>query len=201
MVRGWWVANTYYGQDVPAVDEDGWFPTGDVASIDADGYMRITDRSKDVIKSGGEWISSIDLENAAVGHPSVAEAAVIAIPHPKWGERPLLVLKLKNGRQLPKDQILNYLQDKFAKWWLPDDIVVVEEIPHTATGKILKSKLREQFRDYQLCEKGKSCNISTIERFGPSEQTHADLRIAHPSVAAAKDETPPLGQIEIENKE
>jgi 3-(methylthio)propionyl---CoA ligase len=112
--------------------------------------MQITDRAKDVIKSGGEWISSIDLENLAVGHPKVAEAAVIGIKHPKWDERPLLVVVLKKDVTATKSEILAYMQDKIAKWWLPDDVVVVDEIPHTATGKIQKTVLRERFRDYTL---------------------------------------------------
>ena len=112
--------------------------------------MRITDRSKDVIKSGGEWISSIELENLAVGHPDVAEAAVIGIQHPKWDERPLLVVVAKQGREPNKDELIEYLRPRVAKWWLPDDVVTVTDIPHTATGKILKTELRERFRDYRL---------------------------------------------------
>jgi len=150
MVRGWWVTNRYFKGDLPAVDADGWFHTGDVATIDPDGFVRLTDRSKDVIKSGGEWISSIDLENAAVGHPAVAEAAVIGVHHPKWDERPLLVLVMKDGQTVTKPEMLAFLTDKVVKWWLPDDVVTVAEIPHTATGKILKTKLREQFKDYKL---------------------------------------------------
>ena len=150
MVRGWWVTNRYFKADSPAVDADGWFHTGDVATIDPDGYLRLTDRSKDVIKSGGEWISSIELENAAVGHPGVAEAAVIGVHHPKWDERPLLVLVLNEGHAVSKPEMLEFLSDKVVKWWLPDDVVSVTEIPHTATGKILKTKLREQFRDYKF---------------------------------------------------
>jgi fatty-acyl-CoA synthase len=149
-VRGWWVTNRYYKADADAVDAGGWFHTGDVATIDPDGFLRLTDRSKDVIKSGGEWISSIDLENAAVGHPSVAEAAVIGVEHPKWDERPLLVLVLRDGLTVTKPEMLAFLSDKVVKWWLPDDVVVVPEIPHTATGKILKTKLREQFKGYRL---------------------------------------------------
>ena len=129
---------------------DGLFDTGDVATIDRYGYMQITDRSKDVIKSGGEWISSIDLENLAVGHPKVAEAAVIGVAHPKWDERPLLVVVLKKGETATKDDILGFMQGKIAKWWMPDDVVFVDEIPHTATGKIQKLTLREQFKDYRL---------------------------------------------------
>jgi fatty-acyl-CoA synthase len=112
--------------------------------------MQVTDRAKDVIKSGGEWISSIDIENAAVGHPDIAEAAVIGLPHPRWGERPLLVVVPKAGREPRKDAVLCYLGDKLAKWQIPDDVVLVPEIPHTATGKILKTKLREMFRDHAL---------------------------------------------------
>jgi fatty-acyl-CoA synthase len=132
------------------LDEDGFFDTGDVATIDPYGNMQITDRAKDVIKSGGEWISSIDLENLAVGHPDVAEAAVIGIKHPKWDERPLLIVVPKEGKQPSKDDLIAHLQGRIAKWWLPDDVVLVEEIPHTATGKIQKMALRQRFRDYQL---------------------------------------------------
>jgi acyl-CoA synthetase (AMP-forming)/AMP-acid ligase II len=130
------------------VDAEKWFDTGDIATIDPDGYMQITDRAKDLIKSGGEWISSIDLENAAVGHPSVAEAAVIAIAHAKWQERPLMIVVKKRGSDVTKAELLDYLSDKVAKWWLPEDIVFVDEIPHTATGKIQKMKLRERFGNY-----------------------------------------------------
>jgi fatty-acyl-CoA synthase len=112
--------------------------------------MQVTDRAKDVIKSGGEWISSIDLENLAVGHPKVAEAAVIGIAHPKWGERPLLVIVLKKGETATKEEILGFMQGKIAKWWMPDDVAFVDEIPHTATGKIQKLTLRQQFKDYRL---------------------------------------------------
>jgi fatty-acyl-CoA synthase len=149
MVRGPAVARANYkGGNV--LDDEGFFDTGDVATIDPYGYLQITDRSKDVIKSGGEWISSIDLENLAVGHPKVAEAAVIGIRHPKWDERPLLVVVRKPGESVSKDDMLCYLQDKIAKWWMPDDVVFVDEIPHTATGKIQKTILRERFKDYQL---------------------------------------------------
>ena len=119
-------------------------------TIDAHGYMQITDRSKDVIKSGGEWISSIELENLAVSHPDVAEAAVIGVRHPKWDERPLLIVVAKAGRTVERDAMLDFMRDKVAKWWLPDDVVTVAEIPHTATGKILKTALRERFADYRL---------------------------------------------------
>jgi fatty-acyl-CoA synthase len=151
LVRGHWIAAGYYGGEGGSiVDAGDWFDTGDIATIDADGYMQITDRAKDLIKSGGEWISSISLENAAVGHPSVAEAAVIAIAHPKWQERPLMIVVKKRGSEITKQQLLNYLSDKVAKWWLPDDIVFVDEIPHTATGKIQKMKLRERFGNHAL---------------------------------------------------
>ena len=131
-------------------DDDNWFDTGDVAHIDEDGYMQITDRAKDVIKSGGEWISTIDLENLAVGHPDVAEAAVIGIAHPKWDERPLLVIVRKPDRNPAKGDILEFMEGKIAKWWMPDDVEFVDEIPHTATGKIQKTILRERFKGYRF---------------------------------------------------
>jgi fatty-acyl-CoA synthase len=151
LVRGTAVASAYFkGEGGQILDADGFFDTGDVASIDPNGYMRIVDRSKDVIKSGGEWISSIDLENLAIGHPDVAEAAVIGIVHPKWDERPLLVVVPKQGKQPTRDSVLAYMDGKIAKWWLPDDVVLVDEIPHTATGKIQKTTLREQFKAYRF---------------------------------------------------
>ena len=151
LVRGPWITRGYFkGEGGEVLDAEGYFDTGDVATIDADGYMQITDRSKDVIKSGGEWISSIELENAAMGHPGVAEAAVIGIAHPKWQERPLLVVVAKAGQVLTRDDLLAFLRGKVAKWWLPDDVAFVAELPHTATGKLLKMKLRETFRDYRL---------------------------------------------------
>ncbi|MBW8640689.1 long-chain fatty acid--CoA ligase [Hoeflea sp. WL0058] len=150
-VRGPWVTSGYFrGEGGDVLDRDGWFSTGDVATIDPDGYVRITDRSKDVIKSGGEWISSIDLENAAVSHPAVVEAAVIGRPHPKWQERPLLIVVGKDGAEVTKDAILDHLKPLVASWWLPDDVVFVDDLPHTATGKLQKMKLREQFKDYEL---------------------------------------------------
>jgi len=149
-VRGVSVAEGYFRQDEPILDADGFFDTGDVATIDAHGYLAITDRAKDVIKSGGEWISSIDLENLAVAHPDVAEAAVIGVAHPKWDERPLLIVVAREGRPADRDCILSFMHGKIAKWWLPDDVQFVAEIPHTATGKINKLKLREVFRDYRL---------------------------------------------------
>jgi fatty-acyl-CoA synthase len=151
LVRGPWIARGYFkGEGGDILDADGFFDTGDVATIDADGYMHITDRSKDVIKSGGEWISSIDLENAAMGHPGVAEAAVIGVAHPKWQERPLLVVVKKAGHAPTREDLLHYLEDKVAKWWLPDDVAFVDELPHTATGKLQKMKLRETFKGWRL---------------------------------------------------
>ena len=150
LVKGPWIVQRYYRDEVDAVDADSWFDTGDVATIDAYGYMQITDRSKDLIKSGGEWISSVDLENAAMGHGDVALAAVIGIHHPKWEERPLLVVVKAAGAAITAEDMLAFLQDKVAKWWLPDDVVFVDEIPLTATGKISKLRLRKQFTDYQL---------------------------------------------------
>ena len=150
-VRGPAISNSYFkGEGGNILDAEGFFDTGDVAHIDELGYMKITDRAKDVIKSGGEWISTIDLENLAVGHPDVAEAAVIGIQHPKWDERPLLIIVTKQGKKIAKADLLKFLEGKIAKWWMPDDVVFVDEIPHTATGKIQKMTLREQFRDYRL---------------------------------------------------
>lgn len=149
MVRGPCISRAYYKLEESALDEDGWFDTGDIATIDPMGYMHITDRDKDVIKSGGEWISSIDVENAAVGCPGVAEAAVIGLPHPKWSERPLLIIVRAKGSEVSKEEILAFLDGKIAKWWIPTDVVFVDEIPHTATGKISKLQLRERFADYQ----------------------------------------------------
>jgi fatty-acyl-CoA synthase len=149
-VRGPSVARAYFKEGGSVLEDDGFFDTGDVATIDRYGYMQITDRSKDVIKSGGEWISSIDLENLAIGHPKVAEAAVIGIRHPKWDERPLLVVVLKAGQSATKDELLGFMEGKIAKWWMPDDVAFVDEIPHTATGKILKTALREKFKNHVL---------------------------------------------------
>lgn len=150
-VRGPAIAGGYFkGAGKEAFGSDGFFDTGDVATIDANGYMQITDRAKDVIKSGGEWISTIDLENLAVSHPDVAEAAVIGVPHPKWDERPLLVIVPKAGRSPTREAILAHYEGRIAKWWMPDDVVFVDEIPHTATGKIQKMTLRDRFRDHVL---------------------------------------------------
>ena len=155
LVRGPWVLQEYFkdeGGSPLRVDDngDGWFHTGDVATIDADGFMQITDRSKDVIKSGGEWISSIDLENIAVAHPAVAEAAVIGVHHPKWDERPLVVAVLKPGASVTREELLGFYAGKVAKWWIPDDVTFIEQLPHTATGKLLKTKLRQDLKGYQL---------------------------------------------------
>ncbi|HEY8555008.1 MAG TPA: 3-(methylthio)propionyl-CoA ligase [Burkholderiales bacterium] len=149
LVRGPWITSGYYKAESSNL-RDGWFPTGDVVTIDADGYIHITDRAKDVIKSGGEWISSIELENIAVGHPAVAEAAVISAHHPKWDERPLLIVVKKPGMNVTRDELLKFYEGKVAKWWVPDDVVFVDSLPHTATGKLLKTKLREDFRNYKL---------------------------------------------------
>jgi len=150
LVRGPWITSDYFKNEGGTPLVDGWFPTGDVATIDEDGYMQITDRSKDVIKSGGEWISSIDIENLAVAHPAVMEAAVIGIVHPKWDERPLLLVIKKQGMTVTREEMLEFMTGKIAKWWMPDDVVFVDSLPHTATGKLLKTKLREEFRDYKL---------------------------------------------------
>ncbi len=150
-VRGPWVAASYYNleEESDKWTPDGWFRTGDVVAIDPEGYIRIADRTKDLIKSGGEWISSIDLENALMAHPAVKEAAVIAIPDPKWDERPLAAVVLKEGASVTPEELARFLEPRFAKWWLPDAYVFLDEIPRTSTGKFLKSKLREQFRDYK----------------------------------------------------
>jgi len=151
MVRGAWITSGYFDDEAAseqAFDREGWFATGDIATIDADGFIEITDRAKDMIKSGGEWISSIALENLAVGHPAVAEAAVIGMPHPKWDERPLLIVVLKDGETANADDLLEFFQGKAASWQIPDDARIVDQLPHTATGKIQKTALREQFKDY-----------------------------------------------------
>jgi fatty-acyl-CoA synthase len=151
-VRGPWVANSYFNTEEGAdkFTEDGWFITGDIVTIDPDGYVEIRDRDKDLVKSGGEWISSVDLENALMSHEAVAEAAVIAIPHEKWDERPLAVVVLKEGQEASPEDLLSHLEGDFARWQLPDAVEFVDEIPRTATGKFLKMELREQFKDYQL---------------------------------------------------
>ncbi|MCX7865323.1 MAG: AMP-binding protein, partial [Novosphingobium sp.] len=149
-VRGPWVLKRYFKAEADCVDANQWFDTGDVAVIYPDGTLQLTDRTKDVIKSGGEWISSVELENAAIAHPAVAEAAAIGVPHPKWDERPLLVVVRKPGMEVSAQELRELLAGKVAKWWLPDAIEFLEEIPHTATGKISKKDLRERFRDYKL---------------------------------------------------
>ena len=153
LVKGPTIVERYYKSENSARDENGWFDTGDVAKIHPEGHMEIVDRSKDVIKSGGEWISSIDLENAAVGHPGVAEACVIGVLHAKWDERPLLLIVKANNEDPNKEDINSFLEDKVAKWWLPDDIVFVDELPHTATGKLLKTDLRDEYKEYLLNKK------------------------------------------------
>ncbi len=147
LVRGPWVASGYYKSDSNDAWENDWFDTGDVATINPQGFMNIVDRAKDIIKSGGEWISSVDVENAAMGHPGIAECAVVGIPHPQWAERPLLVVVLKEGAQATKEDILNFLSERIVKWWLPDEVKFVVEVPHTATGKILKRKIRDEYQD------------------------------------------------------
>jgi fatty-acyl-CoA synthase len=152
LIKGATIASGYF-EDEEATRKgmlDGWLRTGDLASIDESGFLTIVDRAKDLVKSGGEWISSVDLENAAMGHPDVVEAAVIGVPHPKWDERPLLIVVPQEGHELSPDEITEYLSDKVAKWWLPDAVVFVDELPHSATGKLLKTALREQFGDYKL---------------------------------------------------
>ncbi|MBD0358647.1 MAG: long-chain fatty acid--CoA ligase [Rubrobacter sp.] len=151
-VRGPWVASSYFNTEEGSdkFTEDGWFKTGDIVTIEPGGYVEIRDRDKDLVKSGGEWISSVDLENALMGHEAVAEAAVIAIPHEKWDERPLAIVVLKEGQEVTAEELLSHLEGDFAKWQLPDAVEFVDEIPRTATGKFLKMELREQFKDYQL---------------------------------------------------
>jgi fatty-acyl-CoA synthase len=150
LVRGPWVISSYFKGEGGAPLVDGWFPTGDVATIDAEGYMQITDRSKDVIKSGGEWIGSIDLENIAMAHPAVAMAACIGVPHPKWDERPLLLVVKKPGAVLTRDELLQFYEGRIAKWWTPVDVVFIDAIPLGATGKMQKNRLREQFAGHRL---------------------------------------------------
>ncbi|MDB5796225.1 MAG: fatty-acid--CoA ligase [Paucimonas sp.] len=150
LVKGPWVISQYFKGEGGDPLQDGWFPTGDVATIDADGYMQITDRSKDVVKSGGEWIGTIDLENIAMAHPAVLQAACIGIAHPKWDERPLLVVVKRPGAEVSREELLAFYEGKIAKWWLPDDVAFVDALPIGATGKVLKNRIRETFRDYKL---------------------------------------------------
>jgi 3-(methylthio)propionyl---CoA ligase len=149
-VRGPWILSSYFKGEGGDPLKDGWFPTGDVVTIDPDGYIQITDRSKDVIKSGGEWISSIDLENIAVAHPAIQEAAVIGVRHPKWDERPVVIAVKKQGQEVSKEELLKFYEGKIAKWWMPDDVLFVADLPHTATGKLSKLTLRQKFSDYRL---------------------------------------------------
>jgi 3-(methylthio)propionyl---CoA ligase len=152
LVRGPWIVSGYFADEeatAAAMEPDGWFHTGDVATIDPDGFLQLTDRRKDVIKSGGEWISSIELENAVMAHGDVGEAAAIAVPHPRWGERPLLIVTPKPGGKPRKEALIAFLGERFPRWMLPDDVVVVDELPHTATGKVMKTRLREQYAAYR----------------------------------------------------
>jgi 3-(methylthio)propionyl---CoA ligase len=150
LVKGPWIVKEYFKGEGGDPLVDGWFPTGDVATIDADGFMQITDRSKDVIKSGGEWISSIDVENIAMAHPAIAMAACVGMPHPKWDERPIIAVVKKPGMEVSVSELLKFYEGKTAKWQIPDDVVFVEAIPLGATGKMQKMKLREQLKDYKL---------------------------------------------------
>jgi fatty-acyl-CoA synthase len=149
-VRGAYVASAYYGPDEPGdwFTADGWFRTGDIATIDPRGYLEIRDRTKDLIKSGGEWISSVALESALMGHPAVAEAAVVAVPHPRWTERPLAAVVLREGKLVTPEELLASIEGRFPRWWLPDDVLFLPDIPRTSTGKFLKSALREAYRDH-----------------------------------------------------
>jgi fatty-acyl-CoA synthase len=149
-IRGHWIIQRYFDAEVDAADAEGWFDTGDVAMIYPDGVMQITDRAKDVIKSGGEWISSIELENAAMGAPGVAEAAAVGVPHPKWDERPVLLVIRKPGSAVTAEEINAHLVNHVAKWWLPDEVIFVDSLPHTATGKLLKRQLRDDYKSYKL---------------------------------------------------
>jgi fatty-acyl-CoA synthase len=149
-IRGPWVIKRYFKAEADATEDEQWFDTGDVAMLHPDGTVQITDRSKDVIKSGGEWISSVELENAAVGCPGVAEAAAIGLYHPKWDERPVLIIVRKPGDAISEDDVRAYLRDKIAKWWMPDAVIFADDIPHTATGKILKTELRARYKDFKL---------------------------------------------------
>ena len=149
---GPWIAKSYYNDDrsPESFTDDGWLKTGDVATVNADGYIRLVDRTKDVVKSGGEWISSVELENEIMAHPKVAEAAVIGVSHPKWQERPLACVVVKPGEELTKDEVLEFLDGRVAKWWMPDDVVFIDEVPKTSVGKFSKKDLRERFGDHKL---------------------------------------------------
>jgi fatty-acyl-CoA synthase len=151
-VAGPWIAAEYYNDDrsPQSFTDDGWLRTGDVATVDAEGYIRLVDRTKDVVKSGGEWISSVELENEIMAHPSVAEAAVIGLPHPKWGERPLACVVVKEGEELSGDDVTAFLEGRVASWWLPDEVVFIDEVPKTSVGKFSKKDLRDRFADHTL---------------------------------------------------
>lgn len=149
-VRGPWIASSYYRRDDPDIFADGWLATGDIAVIDTQGYMKVVDRKKDVIKSGGEWISSLDIENITSQHPDINEGCVIGVKHPKWDERPLLLVVANKGHHIDKQDIYKFLEGKIAKWWMPDDIIVVDSLPHTGTGKLIKNELRKQYLNYLM---------------------------------------------------
>jgi fatty-acyl-CoA synthase len=151
-VAGPWIAREYYNDERSADSfaTDGWLKTGDVATVDPEGYIRLVDRTKDVVKSGGEWISSVELENEIMAHPDVAEAAVIGVAHPKWSERPLACVVINEGASVSKDDILEFLDGRVARWWLPDDVVFIDEVPKTSVGKFSKKDLRDRFKDYTL---------------------------------------------------
>ena len=151
--KGPYIAASYLKNEDNILDDQGYFDTGDIATIDHNGYIKITDRAKDIIKSGGEWISSVDIENIILGKESVAEAAVIGLPHPEWDERPLLIIVQEQGKQIDKEEVFTYLEGKIAKFWMPNDVIFVKEIPYTGTGKINKMQLREEFKEYQWINK------------------------------------------------
>jgi fatty-acyl-CoA synthase len=147
LVRGPWIASGYYRESENSAWEDGWFDTGDIATIDEQGFLSIVDRAKDIIKSGGEWISSLDVENVAMSHPAIAECAVAGLPHPQWSERPLLVVVLKDGANATKEEILAFMGERVVRWWLPDDVIFAEQLPYTASGKVLKRQVRQDYLD------------------------------------------------------
>jgi fatty-acyl-CoA synthase len=151
-VAGPWIAREYYDDErsPESFTPDGWLKTGDVATVEPTGYLRLVDRTKDVVKSGGEWISSVELENEIMGHPKVAEAAVIGVPHPKWSERPLACVVVKPGESLTREEVLAHLEGRLAKWWIPDDVVFIDEVPKTSVGKFSKKDLREKFAEHEL---------------------------------------------------
>jgi fatty-acyl-CoA synthase len=151
-VAGPWIARAYYNdpRSPDSFTDDGWLKTGDVATVDPEGYIRLVDRTKDVVKSGGEWISSVELENEIMAHPAVAEAAVIGVAHPKWSERPLACVVVNDGASVSKEELLAFLEDRVARWWLPDDVVFIDEVPKTSVGKFSKKDLRDRFKGYQL---------------------------------------------------